>query len=117
MLHSTIPVTKWLPRYNWRDDFLGDLASGFTVAVMHIPQGMAYALLGNVPPIIGIYMAVFPVILYSMLGTSRHISVGELNKKKSNNWKFFFFKNLLFFSKETDFFNFFLQQEHLQWYA
>nr|CAD7264974.1 unnamed protein product [Timema shepardi] len=43
---------------------------------MHIPQGMAYALLGGVPPIVGIYMAFFPVLMYFFMGTSRHISMG-----------------------------------------
>lgn len=38
--------------------------------------GMAYAILGNVPPIIGIYMAFFPVLVYFFLGTSRHNSMG-----------------------------------------
>jgi solute carrier family 26 protein len=38
--------------------------------------GMAYALLGGVPPIIGMYMAFFPVLLYVLMGTSRHVSMG-----------------------------------------
>jgi len=46
----------------------GDMTSGLTVAVMHIPQGLAYALLGNVPPVVGIYMAFIPVLIYTMLG-------------------------------------------------
>ena len=46
----------------------GDLTSGFTVAVMHIPQGLAYALLGNVPPVVGLYMAFFPVLVYCLFG-------------------------------------------------
>lgn len=50
--------------------------SGFTVAVMHIPQGLAYALLGNVPPVVGLYMAFFPVFVYTLFGTSRHVSMG-----------------------------------------
>jgi solute carrier family 26 protein len=37
---------------------------------------MAYALLGGVPPIVGIYMAFFPVLLYVLMGTSRHVSMG-----------------------------------------
>ncbi|XP_039304504.1 solute carrier family 26 member 6 isoform X3 [Solenopsis invicta] len=43
---------------------------------MHIPQGMAYALLGNLPPVVGIYMAFFPVFVYFLFGTSKHVSIG-----------------------------------------
>ncbi|KAF2888237.1 hypothetical protein ILUMI_17936 [Ignelater luminosus] len=43
---------------------------------MHIPQGMAYGLLGNLPPVVGIYMAFFPVLIYVIFGTSRHVSMG-----------------------------------------
>jgi MFS superfamily sulfate permease-like transporter len=45
--------------------------------------GMAYALLGAVPPIVGIYMAFFPILAYSLLGTSRHNSMGKLRLKFS----------------------------------
>lgn len=38
---------------------------------------MAYAILGNVPPIVGMYMAFFPVLVYFFLGTSRHNSMGR----------------------------------------
>lgn len=75
-LQNLIPIVQWLPHYKWRHDFIGDLIAGITVAVMHIPQGMAYALLGTVPPIVGIYMAFFPILAYSLLGTSRHNSMG-----------------------------------------
>lgn len=40
------------------------------------PLGMGYALLGGVPPIIGIYMAFFPVLIYVLFGTSHHVSMG-----------------------------------------
>ncbi|XP_011300138.1 solute carrier family 26 member 10 isoform X2 [Fopius arisanus] len=75
-LEKTIPMISWLSTYEWRENILGDVAAGFTVAVMHIPQGMAYAMLGNVPPIVGIYMAFFPVLVYMIFGTSRHNSMG-----------------------------------------
>ncbi|TGZ46775.1 prestin isoform X2 [Temnothorax longispinosus] len=76
LLKKTIPLTDWLFSYDWKNNILGDIVAGITVAVMHIPQGMAYAILGNVPPIVGIYMAFFPVLVYFFLGTSRHNSMG-----------------------------------------
>ncbi|XP_072753756.1 prestin isoform X3 [Anoplolepis gracilipes] len=76
LLKKSIPLIDWLSSYDWKNNILGDVVAGITVAVMHIPQGMAYAILGNVPPIIGIYMAFFPVLVYFFLGTSRHNSMG-----------------------------------------
>ncbi|XP_054280793.1 solute carrier family 26 member 9-like isoform X4 [Macrosteles quadrilineatus] len=70
------PVLNWLPKYNVKEDFVSDVISGFTVAVMHIPQGMAYSSLAGVPPIVGLYMAFFPVLAYFFLGSSRHVSMG-----------------------------------------
>nr|XP_033328412.1 solute carrier family 26 member 10-like isoform X1 [Megalopta genalis] len=75
-LRNAVPLIGWLSNYDWKNDILGDVVAGITVAVMHIPQGMAYAILGNVPPIVGIYMAFFPVLVYFFLGTSRHNSMG-----------------------------------------
>lgn len=40
---------------------------------------MGYALLGSVPPIIGIYTAFFPVLVYFFLGTSKHASLGTFS--------------------------------------
>lgn len=75
-LLDSIPLLRWLPEYSWKRSFMADVISGITVAIMHIPQGMAYGLLGNVPPIFGIYMAFFPVLVYFIFGTSRHVSMG-----------------------------------------
>lgn len=75
-LLSLVPIVSWLPRYKWKKDLPNDLVAGFTVAVMHIPQGMAYALLAGVDPVIGIYTAFFPVLLYFLLGTMPHASMG-----------------------------------------
>ncbi|XKL65796.1 hypothetical protein PGB90_009216 [Kerria lacca] len=74
---NVIPSICWLSNYNWKDDFIKDVTAGCTVAIMNIPQGMAYALLANVPPVVGIYMAFFPVLVYTFFGTSRHISMGS----------------------------------------
>ncbi|XP_021949610.1 prestin isoform X2 [Folsomia candida] len=75
-MFSLFPILSWLPKYNFREDFSYDLISGITVCVMQIPQGMAYAMLASVQPVVGIYMSLFPIIIYSIMGTSRHISMG-----------------------------------------
>lgn len=74
--HDLCPVLKWLPEYKCEKNLMGDIISGITVAVMHIPQGMAYGLLAGVDPIVGLYMAFFPTLIYFLFGTSRHISMG-----------------------------------------
>lgn len=73
---GAFPIFSWLHAYK-KDDFIGDLISGITVAIMHIPQGMGYALLASLPPVTGIYMAFFPVLMYVVFGTSRHNSMGK----------------------------------------
>ncbi|KAK4878201.1 hypothetical protein RN001_010707 [Aquatica leii] len=74
--YNTVPILKWLPGYEFKKNFMGDVFSGITVATMHIPHGLAYGILGNLPPIVGIYMGFFPVLIYTIFGTSRHVSIG-----------------------------------------
>ena len=39
-LRTWIPILFWLPNYQWKQDFPNDVAAGFTVAVMQVPQGI-----------------------------------------------------------------------------
>ncbi|XP_044279208.1 chloride anion exchanger [Varanus komodoensis] len=70
------PIISWLSIYRWKDWILSDIVSGISTGLVAILQGLAFALLVNIPPGYGLYAAFFPVIIYFFFGTSRHISVG-----------------------------------------
>ncbi len=70
------PILTWLPRYQLREWLLGDVMSGLIVGILLVPQSIAYSLLASQDPIYGLYTSFFSSIIYTILGTSRHISVG-----------------------------------------
>jgi sulfate permease, SulP family len=76
-LSRFIPIVETLRSYN-RDKFSGDLSAGVTVAIMLVPQGMAYAILAGMPPVYGLYASIIPLLLYAIFGTSRQLAVGPV---------------------------------------
>lgn len=75
---SIFPFIRIMRRYQWRTDLPSDIVSGLTVGIMQLPQGMAYAMLAELPPVVGLYMSFFPVIIYFFFATSKQISMGTV---------------------------------------
>ncbi len=76
-IQKSLPILSWIPDYEGRAA-RGDLTAGLTVGVMLIPQGMAYAVLAGMPPIYGLYAAVVPLLVYPLVGSSRHLATGPV---------------------------------------
>jgi len=71
------PCVRWLKGYQ-RAHFHSDLIAAVIVTIMLIPQSLAYALLAGVPPQVGLYASILPLMLYAVFGTSRTLSVGPV---------------------------------------
>jgi SulP family sulfate permease len=67
----------WLRGYR-REDLPSDVVAGLTVAVLLVPQGLAYAALAGMPPITGLYAALVALVVYAFSGTSSHLSYGPV---------------------------------------
>ena len=76
-LLPSIPMLEWGRRYD-RETLISDLVAALIVTVMLIPQSLAYALLAGLPPEVGLYASVAPLILYAIFGTSRVLAVGPV---------------------------------------
>ena len=76
-IKKLIPILEWLPNYNI-SSFRGDCIAGITVAIILIPQGIAYALIAGLPPIYGLYCALVPQLVYAVFGSSRQVAIGPV---------------------------------------
>lgn len=70
-------LPDWLKYYR-ADKLSGDLTAGLIVTVMLIPQSLAYAMLAGLPPEIGLYASVLPLIAYALFGSSMTLAVGPV---------------------------------------
>ncbi|KAL6573786.1 putative sulfate transporter 3.3 [Orobanche hederae] len=72
------PVMEWGPNYSLTL-LKSDIVSGLTIASLAIPQGISYAKLANLPPIVGLYSSFVPPLIYAVLGSSRDLAVGPVS--------------------------------------
>ncbi|MCD8514717.1 MAG: sulfate permease, partial [Burkholderiaceae bacterium] len=70
-------LPTWLSSYQ-RGQLPGDLTAGLIVTVMLIPQSLAYAMLAGLPPEVGLYASILPLLAYAALGSSMTLAVGPV---------------------------------------
>ncbi|KFP08933.1 Solute carrier family 26 member 9 [Egretta garzetta] len=68
ILFSLFPILVWLPKYKIKEYILSDVLGGLSAGTIQVPQGMAFALLANLPPVNGLYSSFFPLVTYLFLG-------------------------------------------------
>ncbi len=77
MLTKVFPFLSWLKGYN-SDSFRLDFIAGLTVALVLIPQSMAYAQLAGMPSYYGLYAAFLPPMIAALFGSSRQLATGPV---------------------------------------
>ena len=76
-LRRYLPILNWSREYD-RDTFVSDAVAAVIVTIMLIPQSLAYALLAGLPPEMGLYASILPLVAYAVFGTSRALAVGPV---------------------------------------
>ena len=66
---------SWIKTYSGQV-FTDDLLAAIVVTILLVPQCLAYALLAGLPPQLGIYASIFPLVAYALLGSSNYLNVG-----------------------------------------
>lgn len=79
----THTLARWFPILDWGRRYdtptlTSDLLAAVIVTIMLIPQSLAYAMLAGLPPQVGIYASVAPLLAYALFGTSRVLAVGPV---------------------------------------
>ena len=72
-----LPILDWGSHYN-STTLTNDGVAAIIVTIMLIPQSLAYAMLAGLPPEIGLYASILPLIAYAIFGTSRTLAVGPV---------------------------------------
>ncbi|MSP41887.1 MAG: sulfate permease [Alphaproteobacteria bacterium] len=77
MLKNYFPILEWGKAYSG-NTFGNDLIAAVIVTLMLIPQSLAYAMLAGLPPQVGLYASILPLVAYAIFGTSRTLAVGPV---------------------------------------
>ena len=77
-LHNFTPFMEWLPELRNASILRADIIAGITVALVLIPQSMAYAQLAGLPAYYGLYAAFLPPVVAAIFGSSRQLATGPV---------------------------------------
>ena len=72
-----LPILDWARAYD-RGTLTSDLLAAVIVTIMLIPQSLAYAMLAGLPPEVGLYASILPLVAYAIFGSSRSLAVGPV---------------------------------------
>jgi sulfate permease, SulP family len=80
---SVSKARRFLPALEWGRDYrlstvTDDLLAAAIVTIMLVPQSLAYAMLAGLPPQVGLYASILPLLAYALFGTSRTLAVGPV---------------------------------------
>lgn len=76
-LQKILPIVRWLKPYN-KNKAKADFIAALIVTALLIPQGMAYAMLAGLPPIMGLYASIVPMVIYAIFGGSPTLAIGPV---------------------------------------
>jgi SulP family sulfate permease len=76
-MNKILSYFNWPAKYN-RENLRLDILAGLTVALVLIPQSMAYAELAGLPPYYGLYASFLPPLIASLFGSSRQLATGPV---------------------------------------
>ena len=74
-------LSRWLPawlQHYRRDQATQDGIAGLVVTVLLVPQSLAYAMLAGLPPHVGMYASILPLLAYAAFGSSMTLAVGPV---------------------------------------
>ncbi|CAE6110691.1 unnamed protein product [Arabidopsis arenosa] len=77
LLEYFVPIFEWLPKYDMQK-LKYDVLAGITITSLAVPQGISYAKLASIPPIIGLYSSFVPPFVYAVFGSSNNLAVGTV---------------------------------------
>jgi SulP family sulfate permease len=77
LIRQIFVIPNWIKNYQ-KTQLIDDFFAGIIATVLLVPQNLAYALLAGLPPEMGLYATIFPLIIYAWLGTSQTLAVGPV---------------------------------------